>query len=344
MMKLLFDVQKKVIPDLLEVLSIRFRILRLIRLMQPIGRRSLSSSLGMSERVLRSEVTFLKEQGLVDMASAGMSLTDEGAVVLIQLEEIMKDVYDLKQLEDELKLRLNLSEVIIVPGNSDEDSWVKKEMGKATVQLLKRKLTNVETKIVALTGGTTIAAVAEMMTPDREMKETLFVPARGGLGEQVENQANSICATMAAKAMGHYRLLHVPDQLSKDSYNSLINEPKVREILQLIRSANIVVHGIGEAKTMAERRSSSQEVLQKITDEQAVTEAFGYYFNRSGEVIHKVLTIGLQLEDVTKVNNVIAVAGGASKAEAIFAYMKQQKSNILVTDEGAAQALLQLNS
>ncbi|MCT8140215.1 hypothetical protein H1D32_22450 [Anaerobacillus sp. CMMVII] len=343
-MRLLLDIQKKLLPDLLEVLGSRFRILRLIRLMQPIGRRSLATTLGMSERVLRSEVTFLKEQGLIDMATSGMTLTDEGKSVLSKLEEVMSDVFDLKNVEDELKQCLGLSEVIVVPGDSDEAPWVKKEMGRATVQLMKRHLAGEETKIVALTGGSTIASVAEMMTPDSEMKETLFVPARGGLGEQVENQANTICATMATKAMGHYRLLHVPDQLSSDSYSSLIEEPKIKEILNLIRSASLVVHGIGEAKTMAERRSSSQEVLQNLHEKEAVAEAFGYYFNKNGDIIHRVLTIGLQLEDVMHSKVVVAVAGGASKAQAISAFLKQETSNILVTDEGAAKVLLQLHS
>ncbi|RXJ01745.1 hypothetical protein DS745_09715 [Anaerobacillus alkaliphilus] len=343
-MRVLLDIQKKLLPDLLDVLGSRFRILRFIRLMQPIGRRSLATSLGMSERVLRSEVTFLKDQGLLDMATAGMTLTEEGKNVLTQLEEIMSDIFDLKDLEEQIKKSLGLVEVIVVPGDSDEAPWVKKEMGRVTVQLMKRHLADEASKIVALTGGTTIAAVAEMMTPDSEMKETLFVPARGGLGEQVENQANTICATMATKAMGSYRLLHVPDQLSQDSYSSLMEEPKVKEILNLIRSANLVIHGIGEAKTMAERRGSSEEILQNLNEKQAVAEAFGYYFNKDGDIIHRVLTIGLQLEDVSNSKLVVAVAGGASKAQAISAYMKQGTSNVLITDEGAAKALLQLHS
>ncbi|MFN7252583.1 MAG: sugar-binding transcriptional regulator [Anaerobacillus sp.] len=343
-MKLLLDIQKKLLPDLLDVLGVRFRILRFIRLMQPIGRRSLATNLGMSERVLRSEVTFLKEQGLINMATSGMTLTDEGKSVLTKLEEIMSDIFNLKNVENQLKQCLGLSEVIVVPGDSDAAPWVKNEMGRATVQLMKRTLAGETSKIVALTGGTSMAAVAEMMTPDSEMKETLFIPARGGLGEQVENQANTICATMARKADGHYRLLHVPDQLSQDSYTSLMEEPKIKEILALIRSANLVVHGIGEATIMAERRSSSEEILQNLNKKQAVAEAFGYYFNQNGDIIHRVLTIGLQLEDVVHIKSVVAVAGGASKAQAISAFMKQKTSNILVTDEGAAEAILQMHS
>ncbi|MDQ0254593.1 central glycolytic genes regulator [Evansella vedderi] len=338
-MRMLLDLQKKLVPDLLDVIGMRYRVLRFIRLMQPIGRRTLANSLEMSERVLRSEVTFLKEQGLVHVAASGMTLTEEGMILLSQLEDVMKEVFDIRQMEIELQQKLDLAEVHIVPGNSDEFSWVKKEMGRTCIALMKKKLF-AKGNTIAVTGGTTIAAVAEMMIPDVDLKEALFVPARGGLGEQVENQANTICATMARKAMGSYRLLHVPDQLSKDAYESLINEPSVKQILELIRSANVVIHGIGEAQTMAERRNSSQEVLEKLENANATAEAFGYYFDQSGDIIHKVLTIGLQLEDLKGIPHIIAVAGGASKANAIKAYMKYGTNQVLVTDEGAAKAIL----
>lgn len=338
-MNTLLDLQKKILPDLVEVLGRRYRILRFIRLMQPIGRRTLSSNLEMSERVLRSEVTFLKRQGLVEFASSGMTLTKDGHNLLTQLEVVMKEVFQTQTMELEIQNKLGVSEVHIVPGDSDEDTGVQKEMGRACVSLIKQKMSFNE-NIIAVTGGTSVAAVAEMLVPDSDLKETLFLPARGGLGEQVENQANSICAMMARKVMGSYRLLHVPDQLSKEAYESLINDPSVKEILELIQSVTMVIHGIGEAKTMAERRNTSNEVLKKLEEKKAVAEAFGYYFNQNGDIIHKVLTIGLQLDDLENIPDVIAIAGGKSKANAIEAYMKQRPSQVLVTDEGAARAIL----
>jgi central glycolytic genes regulator len=94
---------------------------------------------------------------------------------------------------------------------------------------------------------------------------------------------------------------------------------------------------------MAERRRTSPEELMKIQQENAVGEAFGYYFDDHGEVVHRVQTIGLQLRDLSKIPNVIAVAGGATKAKAIAAYLKQApKSTVLVTDEGAASQLMKI--
>lgn len=337
-MKSLIEVQKKLLPDLLQVMQKRYQILQYIRLMQPIGRRSLSTSLGLSERVLRNEVKFLKDQNLVEIHTSGMTLTKDGKVLLSVLEEMMKDVLGLTLLENTLKEKFNLNRVIVVSGDSDQSPWVKKEMGRACVTCIKERLDG--KNIVAVTGGTTLAAVAEMMTPDSKNRDILFVPARGGLGETAENQANSICAKMAERASGNYRLLHVPDQLSKDAYQSIIEEPSIKELLTMMKSSSMVIHGIGDAKTMAERRRTPEEDFLKIEKGNAVAEAFGYYFDQEGEVVHKVQTVGIQLDDIEEVPDVIAVAGGASKAKAINAYMKQALDSVLITDEGAANELI----
>ncbi|WLR50507.1 sugar-binding domain-containing protein [Bacillus tianshenii] len=337
-MKALLELQQKLLPELMEFMQKRYRILQYIRFMQPIGRRSLATQLDVTERILRSEVTLLKNQGLLDVSQTGMQLTEDGERLLDQLEDIMKEILGLGVLEKKLKDILQLDQVVVVSGDSDKDELSKVEMGRACVACMKGHYQSNNT--IAVTGGTTMAAVAEMMTPDTKGRELLFVPARGGLGENVQNQANTICAKMAEQANGAYRLLHVPDQLSTAAYQSLTAEPSIRDVLALIKTPTMVVHGIGNALTMAERRKTSHEDFDKIHSGKAVAESFGYYFDSEGNIVHRVTTVGLQLEDLQSVQSVIATAGGASKASAIMAYMKQNTSTILITDEGAAQAIV----
>ncbi|WP_413378491.1 sugar-binding transcriptional regulator [Alkalihalobacillus sp. 1P02AB] len=339
-MRSLITLQKQLLPDVLDVMVKRYRILQNIRLMQPIGRRSLSANIQLSERVLRSEVTFLKDQRLVDFTTAGMSLTEQGERLFLELEEMMKELLGLSSLEKELEQRLGVPKVIVVSGDSDENDWVKHELGQATSLELSSRLKPKD--VVAVMGGTTLAAVARMMTADAKNREVVFVPARGGLGEKVENQANTISAEFASRAGAQYRLLHVPDQLSEEAYSSLILEPSVQEILTIIKSASVVIHGIGDAETMAARRNSKVPSLQKLIDNHAVGEAFGYYFDENGKSIYKQRTIGLQLDELDQDKYVISVAGGHSKAKAIAAYVRNRPSDVLVTDEGAARSLLDL--
>ncbi|HJV16779.1 MAG TPA: sugar-binding domain-containing protein [Bacillales bacterium] len=333
------DIQRKLLPDLLQVMQKRYSILRNIGFMQPVGRRSLSVTLGITERILRSEVDFLKEQNLITSNNIGMSLTMEGKNLLEDLEGMMREIKGIDVMEMELKHRLGIQRVVIVPGDSEKTLMVKSELGKASAIRMKKLLGG--KNIIAVTGGSTMAAVAERLTPESNDKELLFVPARGGIGEVVQNQANTICSIMASNMNAEHRVFYVPDQVSMDSYESLIKEPAIHEVLGLIRSANIVLHGIGDAITMAERRKTTSEDMEKIHSGKAVGEAFGYYFDEDGNIVHKVLTIGLQLNDLARIPTIIAVAGGASKAKAIRAYMKKAPSStILITDEGAAKMLL----
>ena len=89
----------------------------------------------------------------------------------------------------------------------------------------------------------------------------MFVPARGGIGEAVSVQANSISAVMVNKTGGNYRALYVPEQLSRETYNSLLQEPSIQEVLTLISHANCVVHSIGRALHMAARRKMSDDEM-----------------------------------------------------------------------------------
>ncbi|OCA88164.1 hypothetical protein A8F94_10160 [Bacillus sp. FJAT-27225] len=338
-MQSFLDIQKRLLPDLLEVMQKRYAILRYIGIMQPVGRRSLAASLGYTERILRAEVEFLKDQNLIAAGVAGMSLTHEGRNLLEDLEGLMRELKGIDVMEMELKHRLGIRNAIIVPGDSDQSPMVKAEIGRATAICMKKLLNG--KNIIAVTGGSTMAAVAEELGPDLSNEEIMFVPARGGIGEDVQNQANTICAIMAAKTHGRHRVFYVPDQVSMEIYESFIKEPIVHEVLGLIKSACMVLHGIGDAKTMAERRKTAAADMEKILSHKAVAEAFGYYFNSHGEIVHKVLTIGLQLNDLIHVPDVLAVAGGSSKAKAIRAYMKQAPpQTILVTDEGAAKLIL----
>ncbi|WP_050616387.1 sugar-binding transcriptional regulator [Bacillus testis] len=338
-METLLDIQKRILPDLLEVMQKRHQILHYIQFMQPVGRRNLALSLNMTERVLRSEVEFLKAQNLLEIHSSGMTLSEDGTHILEKLDSVMREISGIDSLERKLQSQLNVKEVIVVNGNSDRSPWVKNELGRAGARCMKKKLTG--DNIIAVTGGTTMASVAEMLNPMPESKNLLFVPARGGLGEDVQNQANTIVAKMANKMGSSYRVLYIPDQISDESYASIIKEPSVKEVITLIRKSDVVIHGIGEADAMAIRRNSSEAILSKIQSGDACGEAFGYYFNEEGQIVHKVQTMGLQLDHLSEAKDVIAVAGGTSKAKAISAYMKIAPSNTtLITDEASALQLL----
>ncbi|NLC52269.1 MAG: sugar-binding transcriptional regulator [Firmicutes bacterium] len=330
-------------PELAELLARRYRILRKVFYAQPIGRRGLARHLDTGERILRRELTILKEQGLINIQSAGVTLTPKGEDAVNHLPSFIRRYFGLTDLELKLEQQLRVKKAIVVPGNLEDDELVRMEIGRAAARVLKEKL--VSGTIIAVSGGATCAAVAEMLTPTSAYKNITVVPARGGLGEEMDFQANIIAARVAEKLKGQYRLLHFPDSLAEKSLQVLIQEPKLQEIMQLIKSSAILVHGIGVAEEMARRRGAGKKELERLQEQRAVGELFGLFFNSKGEIVDQVPSLGHYLEDLTRhVQTVIAVAGGPRKARAIMAVVGNRSRDILVTDEGAAREIINLFS
>ena len=338
-MKALIELQKTIYPDLLEVMQKRYNVLYTIYLSKIIGRRGIIEQTNLPERFVRKEINTLQDYSLIDMTPKGVTITEKGENVIEELREFIRELNGLVSLENKIQEKTGIQHIVVVPGNSDKGPFVKQELGSATIHYLKSVIEGDQT--IAVTGGTTMAAVADVMQPFNG-HHCMFVPARGGVGEEVENQANTIAAQMAKAEKGNYRMLHVPDPLSETLYQTLLHEPMVKETLPIIKNASYVLHGIGDAITMATRRKTSQEHIEILNEEQAVSEAFGYYFNEAGEIVHKVRTIGIHLEDLEHAN-VISIAGGKSKAQAIASFVKLEKSNVLITDEAAANEMLDKN-
>lgn len=336
----ILELQKKIVPELPEILEKRYNILRNICYNQPVGRRTLANKIGLGERVIRTEVNILREQGLVEVNAAGMCATSEGIAIIENLKDFIHNIRDLRSLEEELQTALNIKRIIVVPGDFDEDNLILKDIGKTSSLCIKRMLK--DNNIIGITGGSTMAHVADEMSQERKNihKNVLVIPARGGLGKSLETQANNVAAKLAMKLGGTYKLLHVPDSLDKEALDTIIQIPEVKELKELIDKINILVFGLGKADEMAERRKLPKELIQKILKDGAVAEAFGYYFNTKGEQVWEAGTVGLTLEDFKNVKNVIGVACGKKKAEAIMAISSLKKDMTLIIDEGVARKIL----
>lgn len=337
-MRDMINIQKQLVPELIDALRKRHAILHHIHLLGSAGRRTLSAAVGMTERVLRAETDFLKGQGLLIIDSSGMRVSPSGLELLQEMEPMIKEIFGLRELEEKLKKKFKLKFVTVVQGDSDVSPLTKKELGRAgSAALMRVAMPN---DIIAITGGTTMAELANSLVASSPLKGACFVPARGGLGGSVELQANTIASNLAKKTGALYRLLHVPDHLGEEAYQSLMQEPNVQEVVTVVRQARIFVHGIGDAVRMARRRKVDEAQIDSLIKEGALAESFGYYFNKDGQVVHKMPTVGLRLEDIQQIETVIAVAGGHSKGEAISAIIRFGQEDALITDEAAARIIL----
>lgn len=121
---------------------------------------------------------------------------------------------------------------------------------------------------------------------------------------------------------------------------SLKNEPSIKEIMDIIENIDILVFGVGRADKMADRRGLGEDIISKLHNNKAVSEAFGYYFNEKGEIVHEISTIGIKLKKFKSLKNAIAVAAGTEKTDAIISICKLNKDLVLITDESVANNII----
>ncbi|MEK5488245.1 sugar-binding transcriptional regulator [Lysinibacillus sp. FSL M8-0355] len=332
------EAQQRLLPELYPLLQSRYRILQAVQLMQPIGRRTLADSLKMTEREIRKETDILREQGLLDSQKSGMVCTDDGEIVIEKLRAIVYEWSGLTQLAKKLEQHFGIERVVVVPGDYNEDDTILTLLGKeAALQFMSSAF---DGQVVAVTGGKSVASLAQFLHPGDIQKDITFVAARGGIGHEMQMQANTLVATFAMQMETQYRTLFLPEHLSEQAYQAMLTEPMVTEMMAFYDQADCVIHGIGSAEEMAIRRNSSPEDLRILEEKGAVSEAFGYYFNAEGEIVHRIRTIGIQLEQVQNSQQVIAVAAGKQKVNAMLSFFKvAPKQTIFITDEAAAKAI-----
>lgn len=326
---------QRLIPDVIERMQRRFKVLEMIFHHQPIGRRSLSELTHLTERVLRTEIDSLKAEQLILVQPKGMLVTQQGEDLINQLSSYFRYHSGLRTLGTQLEVKYGIAKVIVAPSDEPE------QLGLQAARYLESIVRPDDT--VTVTGGKTMKRVAEHLKPlDFSIH---FTPARGGLGEKMPEQANMIAAQMAEHAGGTYDVLYVPDDISESTYVHLMSEPAVTKVLERMKSADIMINGIGNALKMAQKRHASLEQIEKLKSAGAIGEAFGYYFDKAGKSVYKVRTIGLSYDDIAVKSHIIAVAGGSDKTEAIRAYLKfTPKQTVLITDDAVARKLLQGDS
>lgn len=336
-----WQLQMKLVPDLNTILQKRYRILQVIKAAEPIGRRALANMLKMTERTIRNETAILKQEGFIDIHQTGMICTKVGEQLIEGLRDFIYNVSGLYGKEIELAQKLGIRKVIIAENIIEDTSTQLSIVGKMAAENLMLLMN--ENDIIAVTGGSSVAALEPYLLPLPHFSTVQFVAARGGLGSALSTQANTIAFQFSQQCNATSKSLFVPENLSKESYDAIREEPVIKEVTSLYDKVNIVVHGIGEAIEMAHRRNANQELISKLRKKGAVAEAFGYYFNEKGEVVHQIATIGIQLEQVKKANHLIAIATGTSKVKAIAAYLKNGlPQTTLVLDEKTADEIINL--
>ena len=145
------------------------------------------------------------------------------------------------------------------------------------------------------------------------------------------------------------RLRTVPAPLlvsSASMAQALAQEDAVREVLDLARSAVVTLTGMGSATPRGSAvlaGVTTDEEVAEFASRGAVGDMLGEWYDADGRVVETSWSerrVGVGLDELRGMSNVVGVAGGVEKVAAIRGAIRGGLIDALVTDEPTAQALL----
>ena len=130
----------------------------------------------------------------------------------------------------------------------------------------------------------------------------------------------------------------------------LLSLGPIKEILDITRQANIVLLGVGtvepEKSRFVEFTALSAEDMRRVAETcGGVGEIGAYVYDIEGKpcaVEYAERVVGLSLQELGRIPSVIGVAATAAKALPLYGALRGGYLHTLVTDEAAAQGVLQL--
>ncbi|MGX7112569.1 sugar-binding transcriptional regulator [Gemella cuniculi] len=336
----LLHMQSKLVPEMFMKFNNRYELLLIIKINQPVGRKTLLNFVDMTERQLRTECEVLSKLGLISKKTTGMSITEKGEEILTEIKSsLMNDSFGKER--SFIKKHFSVKEVYIVAGDFVNNEATRTEMTNLLLDKVNAKIT--KECVIGVSGGSTMYYVASKADETFGYgKDVTITPIRGGLSVvNTEYQANDIATKMANNSKNNYQLLHAPDNIGKKALDELVKEPVVRNALDVIDKTSIIIHSIGNAFEMAFRRRSSKEVLEVLEEKDAVSESFGSYFDEAGREIFKTSTIGMSFKDVNGIDDVFTIVGGSEKSDAVFSYLNTKPENAtLIIDEAICKKII----
>ncbi len=268
---------------------------------------------------------------------------DRGIVEIRVHMPIPRDV----ALEQELCAVYGLRDALVLQsGDADDDSLLS-ACGNLAAGYLQRAIPALPAgaSIGVAWGRSVYAAISAAAVMTGEQIDVIQLI--GGVGSENVDSPD-IARILATKLGGRHYDLPAPIMVKQsESLEILLGERPLREALERGRRVKLAVAGIGavdeDASSFLRAGLLTRDVLADLRDQGAVGEMVGRFYKLDGTVLGIEINrrvIGIELDDLRRIPNSLAVARGSTKVEAIVGALRGRLITVLVTDDETARGVL----
>ena len=265
---------------------------------------------------------------------------------VVRIEIDSGKVENLEEISIEMKERFGLKNVIVADEAADGGTIA--SIAVSAAKFLSDYVKNGQ--LVGISWGRTLYETVERVVFNGELPNTTFIPLIGGVGQlRHEYQMNSIVEKIANSFHSNRYYLFAPAFIENaKTLNMMLEDSSIRFMSEMWKRLDLAIVGIGEPISLSNafKNIYDKEFLANLMKHAAVGDIAARFFNADGTpcVSGNENILGISLDQLKEVPEVIGIAGGKEKAQAIYASIKAGYINSIVTDRSTALQILRMQS
>ncbi len=265
----------------------------------------------------------------------------EHGIVRIRIEAKGSDQ---TALERRLVEAYRLSEAIVTPAPADEGATAA-VVGHATGSYLADQVR--DGMSLGVGWGVTLSMSLKALGT-RSFERFSVISLLGGMTHSRAINPSAVARRLADALGAECFQLTAPVFVASEATRSALwAEPGLHDLLERARRVDLALVSVGdvsEDSTLFREGLLPRSHLESLIEAGAVGEVLCHFLDVDGNVVDHPVSrrvVAVPLEDLRRVPKVVIAAGGWRKVNAIRAALKATHARVLITDEKAAQGLLQ---
>ena len=260
---------------------------------------------------------------------------------IIQFKIDLEQVSD-KDLQTKLIEEFGLDDVYIVPSANDHSL---DNVTIAAANYIEDRITS--DTMINIGYGETVSRTLGRLKISTKYKVT-FVSLSGGVKFYMPTAIDQASDYYTTNPNYNHYILPSPLMVSAAALaENLVNEQSIKDILEMIPYSNFTVIGVGalnQQATLVKEGLLSIREMEILKSHGAVGDLLSQFYDINGDVLDLSLhnrLVSTEIQLLKSLHNVVAVACGVEKKEAIIGALKGGYIDILITDENVARSLLE---
>ena len=254
------------------------------------------------------------------------------------------------QLEDQLRDRYQLAEVVVAECYEDRDEAILSAIGSAAAYYFESTLSPDEVIGISCWSSALLRLV-DAIHPIKRLKAEKVIQIVGGIGNPAaQSHATQITTRLASLVGADPVLLPAPGVTASSAARLVIlGDGYVRSTMEQFRRLTMAIVGIGTLEPSYMLHNSGNtfagDELSDLKQRGVVGDICMRFFDAEGQIVDSPFderVIGITLPELKAVPHVIGVAGGARKTATIHGALVGGWVDIFITDKFTAERLLSL--